>query len=170
MSRDRRSRKRNGNNWKNNYPNENSRSNGKRSDNKNSGTRKVVAAHAVSAYAVSADQIRADEEAISAFKTSNRPVCEHCGLPVADLSTAIEDKKSGKPIHFDCAVAILSKQEKLSEGERITYIGKGRFGILYFANPHDMKHFSIKKIIDWEDKDKKPDWRDQMADLYSHVR
>ena len=166
MSRDRRSRKRNGNNWKNNFSNESSRNSGKRgNDSRNQGNKKSV-----SVYAVSPEQIRADEEAISAFKTSNRPVCEYCGLPIADLATAVENKKTGKPIHFDCAVGILSEQEKLSEGERITYIGQGRFGILYFANPHDMKHFTIKKIIDWEDKDKKPEWRDQMADLYSHIR
>ncbi len=165
MSRDRRSRKRNGGNWKNTFSNENSRGSGKRSESRGQGGKKFV-----SAYAVSPEQIRADEEAISEFKTLNRPVCGHCGLSIADLSTAVEDKKSGKPIHFDCAVAILSEREKLSEGDRITYIGQGRFGVLYFANPHDMKHFTIKKIIDWEDKDKKPEWRDQMADLYSHVR
>ncbi|MCR5763151.1 MAG: hypothetical protein K6G00_07200 [Treponema sp.] len=165
MSRDRRSKKRNGNNWKNNYSNENSRNGGKRNDVKNHGVRKTV-----SAYAVSPDQIRADEEAITAFKSSNRPICEHCGLPIADLATAVEDKKSGNPIHFDCAVKILAEEENLAEGDRITYIGQGRFGVLYFANPHDMKHFTIKKIIEWEDKDKKPEWRDQMADLYSHVK
>lgn len=166
MNKDRRSKKRTGNNWKNNSNNENQNSrNGKHFEGRNHSSRKSAAI-----YAVSQEQIRADEEAISAFKSANRPVCEHCGMPIADMSTAIENRKSGNPIHFDCALSILSQEEKLSDGDRITYIGQGRFGIVYFANPHDMKHFSIKKTIDWENKDKKPLWRDQMADLYSHVR
>ena len=164
MTKDRRSRKKSVNGWKNSSGNEPPRSS-RRSEGRARPARKTA-----SIYAVSQEQIRAEEEAITAFKSSNRPICECCGMPIADMSTAVEDRKGGKPIHFDCAVAKLTQEEKLKDGDRITYIGQGRFGILYFANPHDMKHFTIKKIIEWEDKDRKPVWRDQMADLYSHVK
>ena len=62
------------------------------------------------------------------------------------------------------------KNEKIETGDKITYIGQGRFGIVHFASPGDTKHFSIKKIIDWEEKDKKPEWRNEMADLYSKIK
>ena len=123
-----------------------------------------------STHVVTQDQIRADEEAIQAFKTENKIICECCGLPVADLALAMEDRRSGKPIHFDCALAQIAERETISAGERLTYIGQGRFGILYFANPHDMRHFTIKKVIEWEDKDKKPEWRNRLAGLYSQVK
>jgi Mn2+/Fe2+ NRAMP family transporter len=40
----------------------------------------------------------------------------------------------------------------------------------HFDNPHDQKHFQIKKIIEWENKEKKADFRNEMADLYSTVK
>ena len=123
-----------------------------------------------SSYVLSRDQVIAEEAAIAGFKTNNRPVCEKCGQPITDMSTAIENKTSGKPIHFDCALKILSEQERVEEGDRITYIGQGRFGIVNFPNIHDMKHFSIKKIIEWENKENKPVWRNEMAELYSQVK
>ena len=159
MNRDRRSRRHaNGSGWK------------------NSGQRRQQrdGRNAASAFrpprAVSPEQIRADEEAISAFKAANQPVCECCGRPVMDMSSVIAGRDSGNPIHFDCALEILADEEKLAAGEKLAYIGQGRFGIVFRENPRDIKHFSIRKIIEWEPKDKRPVWRDQMADLYSKVR
>ena len=120
--------------------------------------------------AVTSEQIKADEEAIREFKSANRPNCAHCGEPILDMSSALPDRKSGAPIHFDCALEELSELEKTGQNERLGYIGQGRFGIIYYPNPHDIKHFVIKKIIDWEEKDKKAVWRDEMAELYSHVK
>jgi len=96
-----------------------------------------------------------------------RPDCPYCGKPIQDLAAAITDTASGVPVHFDCAVARLAETEHLSEGDTISYIGGGRFGVLHFNNPDDPKSFQIKKILPWEHKDKRADWRKDVADRYS---
>lgn len=120
--------------------------------------------------AVSQEQIREDEEAIREFKSLNQPVCPLCGQTVKDMAFALSSKDSGEPVHFDCAVESVSKGESLDQGDKVAYIGQGRFAVVHYANIHDAKHFSIKKVIDWEEKDKKPAWRNEMADLYSKVK
>lgn len=158
MNRDRRSRRHTGSsNWKNG---------GQRRQQREPRTPQPVFRPP---RAVTMEQIREDEEAISAFKAANQPVCECCGRPIMDMASVIASRESGNPIHFDCALEILAGEEKLAAGEKFAYIGQGRFGIVFRENPHDVKHFSIRKIIEWEAKDKKPQWRDQMADLYSKV-
>lgn len=161
MSRDRHSHHRNGGNWKNNQNEASGREQKNRDGRENRDSRH---------NAVSSEQIRAEEAAITAFKNSNQCVCPKCQKPIQDLSQAIADKTSGTPIHFDCALEILLAEEKLGPGDKLTYIGQGRFGVLNFPNVHDMKHFTIKKIIEWEEKDKRSSWRNEMSDLYSQVR
>ncbi len=97
-------------------------------------------------------------------------MCPQCGMPIADMGSALISREDGRPMHFDCALALLSEREHIAENERLTYIGQGRFGVLEFANIHDLRHFTIKKIIEWEDKDSRPAWRDELAGLYSRVR
>ena len=120
--------------------------------------------------AVSQEQIRADEEAIREFKDLNQNICPRCGKPIVDLSSAFNDRESGSPIHFDCALEAVSQNETLDKGDKVVYIGNGRFGVLNFQNIHDMRHFTIRKVIEWEGKDDKPEWRPVMADLYSKVK
>ncbi|MFA6936873.1 MAG: hypothetical protein WCQ67_01435 [Treponema sp.] len=120
--------------------------------------------------AVSQEQIKSEDAAINAFKNTNQPICPKCGKPITDMASAIADRGSGTPIHFDCAIEALKKEEPLSEGDKITYIGQGRFGIVNFPNVHDTKHFTIKKIIDWEAKEAHSDWRNEISDLYSQIR
>lgn len=119
---------------------------------------------------VSQEQIREDEEAIREFKLLNQPACALCGQPVKDMSCALNVKSSGGPVHFDCALESVAKNESLGQGDKVAYIGQGRFAVIHYANIHDTKHFSIRKIIDWEEKDSKPAWRSEMADLYSKVK
>ena len=107
-------------------------------------------------------------QAIQEFK-SRAVICPVCGQEILEMASAIADKASGNPVHFDCVMNKLSETEKLEQNEKICYIGQGRFGILYFENPRDQRHFTIKKIIDWEDKDKRSSWRDEMSGLYSQV-
>ena len=52
----------------------------------------------------------------------------------------------------------------------MTYIGNGRFSIVSFENPRDLRKFKIEKIIEYEDKDKSVSWREEMANLYSQVK
>ncbi len=107
-------------------------------------------------------------QAIQEFK-SRSVTCPICSEPIMDMSSAIADKTSGQPMHFDCVMNRLSETEKLGQNEKICYIGQGRFGVLYFENPRDQRRFTIKKIIDWEEKDKRGQWRDEMSGLYSQV-
>jgi hypothetical protein len=96
-----------------------------------------------------------------------RSECPYCGKPVNDLSSALSDPATGTPIHFDCVLRKLSDRESLQEGESLTYIGGGRFGVIQFPNPQDTSHFVIKRIIQWEDKEKRAHWRRTVADNFS---
>lgn len=107
-------------------------------------------------------------KAIQEFK-EREVVCAVCGKPIFDMSSAIADKSTGNPVHFDCVMEKLSESEKVGQNEKICYIGQGRFGILYYENPRDVRHFTIKKIIDWEEKDKRSEWRNEMSGLFSQV-
>ncbi|MCL2472741.1 MAG: hypothetical protein FWF26_03595 [Treponema sp.] len=125
------------------------------------------------------------------------PDCPYCGKPIRDISSAIADKDTGLPVHFDCVTARIAKGENLEKGDTITYIGGGRFGIVGFGvsgesskdssrvYPRDFQgkagssadsdrfppargcDFKIKKIIEWENKDKKADWRTVICDHFS---
>jgi hypothetical protein len=107
------------------------------------------------------------------------PVCAHCGKPIKDIDTAIEDKVSGGPVHFSCVLAKLSENESLEKGEVISYIGGGRFGIVRFKETRaEVKSFrrddgeagrvfTIRKIFELEDRECRAEWRSSMADHYS---
>lgn len=96
-------------------------------------------------------------------------ICEKCGQPITDVASAIADKVSGKPVHFECVLNELAKGETLGENDRIAYIGQGRFAVLHYDNPRDQKGFKILKIIEWEPREQKREWRDELSGLYSQV-
>ncbi|MDR0403224.1 MAG: hypothetical protein LBH35_06505, partial [Treponema sp.] len=100
-------------------------------------------------------------------------LCTYCEKPIEDINAAIEDRISGGPAHFDCVISRLSKTESLEKGEVISYIGGGRFGIVRFreTRPDSSRRngapreesgraFSIRKIFELEDKERRADWRD----------
>jgi hypothetical protein len=95
------------------------------------------------------------------------PDCPYCGRPIKDISSAISDKNSGEPVHFDCIIARIAEGEVLDQGDMVTYIGGGRFGIVHFSNPHNSQGFTIKKILEWEDKENRAEWRRSVSDHYS---
>jgi hypothetical protein len=119
--------------------------------------------------AVTQESIAENENAIRAFK-ANAQVCELCGQPITDISSAVANRGSGNPVHFDCVLNKLNQEEHPAENDKVTYIGAGKFAVLHFDNPHDMRHFSIVKTIEWEDANKKADWRSEIAGLYSQVK
>ena len=96
-------------------------------------------------------------------------ICAKCGEPITELASSLCDKKTGAPIHFECALHEVEAGETLGEKEKIAYIGQGRFGVLYFENPRDQRKFTIKKIIEWEDREKPSEWREELSGLYSKV-
>lgn len=114
------------------------------------------------------EALQKKEEAIQEFK-EREIVCPKCGQLITDMASAIADKSSGNPVHFECVMAQLEKTESVGQNEKICYIGQGRFGILYFENPRDQRHFTIKKIIDWEEREREHSWRSEISTLFSQI-
>jgi len=85
------------------------------------------------------------------------------------------DKDTGAPVHFECVTARIAGGENLEKGEVLTYIGGGRFGIVSFGysgestgESHPVGHdFKIKKIIEWENMDKRAEWRSVICEHFS---
>ena len=88
--------------------------------------------------------------------------CSICGKNIRDMSSAIIEKKSGEPAHFDCVINEIAKDEPLKENEKIVYLGSGKFGIIHYDNNQN-KNFQILKEIEYEEvKEESPDWRSQL--------
>ena len=109
------------------------------------------------------------QQSIIDFK-NREIICPKCGKPIDDVTSAITDKESKTPVHFDCIMADLSSKEQLGQNEKIAYIGQGRFGVLYFENPRDQRKFTRKKRIEVEVRDTKPEWRNEISGLFSQVQ
>jgi len=95
------------------------------------------------------------------------PECPWCGKPIKDIVTAISDKVSGRPVHFDCVLSRIVEMENLNNNESICYIGGGRFGVIHYNNPPDMRDFTVKKILEWEVKEKVYEWRRPISEYFS---
>ena len=111
-----------------------------------------------------------NQNAIKAYKEYH-VVCDICGEEISDIASAIKNKVSKKPVHFDCVLSKLAESEKIGLNEKIAYIGQGKFAVLHFQNPHDQKHFSIQKTIEWETREEeRGEWRNEIAGLFSQVK
>lgn len=119
-------------------------------------------------HAVSKEQLQAEEKAIQEFR-SNKNICSYCGKEIADMSLALPDKDTELPVHFDCVLDKLAKEEKLSENEKIAYIGQGRFALIHFEDSKFLNRFNIKKIIKWNIDGTKPVWCKSIAELFSQI-
>jgi hypothetical protein len=89
-----------------------------------------------------------------------------CGQPITDLASAISDREGDGVFHFDCIAAKLKARETLGAGDSLTYIGGGRFGIVHHDSP---KKFTIKKIIEWDQREERVPWRKLVADYHSNT-
>lgn len=108
------------------------------------------------------------EKAIKDFK-EREVLCSKCGKPITDMASSMASKNGSAPMHFECAMEQVSCNEKLEQNEKIAYIGQGRFAVLSYENIRDQRHFKIKKIIEWESRDAKPEWRSEISNLFSQV-
>ena len=72
-------------------------------------------------------------------------ICPKCGQPITDIASAIADKSTGQPLHFDCVLNQVKQSEPTGENEKVAYIGQGRFAVLQYENIRDQRHFTIKK-------------------------
>jgi len=95
------------------------------------------------------------------------PDCPWCGKQIKDITTAISDKDTGLPVHFDCVLARIAEAENLEKNDSVCYIGGGRFGIIHYNNPPDTRDFFIKKIFEWEIKDGNGEWRRPISEYFS---
>lgn len=95
------------------------------------------------------------------------PDCPYCGKPIKDIISAINDRSTNTPVHFDCIINHVFKNEPLEKGEMIAYIGGGRFGVVQSGSAGSNSSFTIKKIIEWEDKENRAEWRRSISDYYS---
>ena len=105
--------------------------------------------------------------------------CSFCGKPVTDVASALADKTTDKPVHFDCVLDYLAEHETLSAGQSISYIGQGRFAVISSKVPGaaaetaagaPSPRFVIERVIEWEPRDKKYEWRANIADAYSKIK
>jgi hypothetical protein len=104
-------------------------------------------------------------------------ICPWCGKAIRDIFSAIADRDTGVPVHFDCVISRITFGEKLEKGDTVTYIGGGRFGIVCFGSSGihsrdshtrpEGRDFTIKKIIEWENRDKRAEWRSVICGYYS---
>ncbi|MBQ9495186.1 MAG: hypothetical protein IJR50_06055 [Treponema sp.] len=111
---------------------------------------------------------RKNEDAIRELK-ARHVLCTVCGKRIEEMSSAIADNANGNPAHFDCILKKITNAETLGENEKVAYIGQGRFGILHYENPRDVRSFKIVKTIEWEGHDSEQAWRSEMSSLYSQV-
>jgi hypothetical protein len=95
------------------------------------------------------------------------PDCPWCGQQIKEITSAIADKDTGRPIHFDCVLARVTESVSLETNDSVCYIGGGRFGVIHFNNPPDTRDFTIKKILEWEVKENSDDWRRPISEYFS---
>jgi len=93
--------------------------------------------------------------------------CAWCDKPIKDISLAISEPDTGKPVHFECVINRIIERENLENGDTVSYIGGGRFGVVHFNNPPDTRDFTIKKIFEWENKEHRADWRVTISEHFS---
>lgn len=98
-----------------------------------------------------------------------KATCAYCGEQIDDMAYAISDKVTGAPVHFDCVLKKIVESETVAADEKITYIGQGRFGVVHYPNPRDFKHFEIRRIIQWEERDSHFDWRQKITDTFDNA-
>lgn len=98
------------------------------------------------------------------------PMCPRCNQPIQDITSALADKESGEAVHFDCVLNFLQGAESLGPNEKIVYIGHGRFAVMVFENPSDLKKFRIVRTIDWENRDTRAEWRTDISGRFSQIK
>jgi len=95
-------------------------------------------------------------------------VCPLCGKPILDLASALGNRGTGEPVHFDCVLEALSSEEKLAENEKLIYLGAGFFAVVVYKNGRDGS-FTVSRKIRWEDENEKLAWRKDISSSLSNL-
>lgn len=109
------------------------------------------------------NQIKENQEAHEFFKTDDDNVldCPFCQKPVKYLSTAINVKGYSAPAHFDCVIKHIQDNYSLQPNQKISYLGKGVFGIIEAIK--ESPGFVIKEKIEIEDVQEESIWKQELA-------
>jgi hypothetical protein len=98
------------------------------------------------------------EEGFETIVRTPPPACPICGKPVSDILSAITERASSSPAHFDCVLSSLAEAEKPQANERLVYLGAGVFAVVE-ADQRNPQKFQVKRKIQYEAKEARPDWR-----------
>lgn len=90
----------------------------------------------------------------------NRPTppCEVCSEPIKDISTAIAKPDSSLPIHFECALDIVSRELNHGDDEKIIYLGGGSFAAVKLE-AYLEKRLIVRRQVNWENVENRGEWR-----------
>jgi len=86
-------------------------------------------------------------------------ICRVCGKPIFDLAGAMASREDSEPIHFDCAIEILSKEDNLAPDEKLIYVGSGFFAVCVQSPSGKLE---IRRKIRWEIAGTQQPWRKPM--------
>jgi len=74
-----------------------------------------------------------------------KPVCKICGKPIETIADSISEPNGGYS-HFSCVITKIEKDEKITDKQKVSYLGRGAFGVIETIDGH----FSILKTINYE--------------------
>lgn len=72
--------------------------------------------------------------------------CPLCGEVIENIASALTHPEGGF-CHFDCVLEKISKDEHLTDKQKVSYIGRGTFAVV---EEDEEKGFSFTKKIIWE--------------------
>ncbi len=80
-------------------------------------------------------------------------ICSICEKPIESITQAFSGDSPGDIAHFDCVLKKLQEDEKLTERQRISYIGNGTFAVIEYKNKNTTGPFTIIKRFQIETKE-----------------
>jgi hypothetical protein len=89
--------------------------------------------------------------------------CPICSESIDNILTAIAHGEHAQPAHLECVIRRLAEREQLSEDEQIAYIGEGDFAVLHRPSTRGSGRTEIRRRIEYEDKNHKPEWRRELS-------
>jgi hypothetical protein len=94
------------------------------------------------------------------IENRNFPICPLCGKELREISSAIAERETKQPAHFDCVLKQLQEQEPVKQDEQYCYLGKGVFAVIKFTQTGQKgQQFTIVRKIEYEKEDEIPQWR-----------
>ncbi len=79
------------------------------------------------------------------------PVCALCSQPIKAIAQALSGPGEGEYSHFDCVIRKITEDERPTEKQKVSYIGKGTFAIV---DTNDEGQMVFVKRIVWESAEK----------------